>query len=100
MAAVGRSCKNLRTNVTFRLDFTPAASVCRSMEKQQRDLIAELFADLTGQLEDAAELAASGQSSKLSKPAIEQLVNNLRQQLTTCDDVLKHIERRLQSGLD
>ena len=67
------------------------------MEKQERNQFAELFADLTGRLEDAAELAASGQSSKMSKPATEQLASNLRMQLTTCNDFLKHIERRLQS---
>jgi len=67
------------------------------MEKHERNLIAELFADLTGQLEDATELAASGQSSKLSIPEIKQLSSHLRQQMTTCNDVLEHIERRLQT---
>jgi hypothetical protein len=65
------------------------------METHERDQIAKLFADLTGQLEDAAELASKGQSSNLSKPETEQLASNLRQQLTVCSDGLERIERKL-----
>ena len=71
--------------------------MCRNMETDERDLIVELFADLTGQLEDATELAVTVQSSKMPKPGIKQLAGELRQQLTSCDALLECIEQRLQS---
>ena len=66
------------------------------MEKHEQDQIAELFADLTGRLEDAAELAVAGQSSTATLQALGQLASDLQQQLATCNDTLKHIERRLR----
>ena len=94
---MGRSYNNCRTSFASRLDFMPPASVCRSMKKHEKDQIAELFADLTGRLEDAAEVAVAGQSSTATLQAPGRLASDLQQQLATCSHVLKHIGRRLQT---
>lgn len=71
--------------------------MCRHMDDRELDQIAELFADLTGQLKDAAAIAVIGQSSNISNPVTVQLTCKQQKQLNTCDDILKHIETRLQS---
>ena len=80
----------------FRLDFTPTASVCRSMGEFDRDKISERFASLTGMLEDAAGLAVSGQSSDLTKTAADRLIEELWGRLNTCVDILAGIKRELR----
>lgn len=78
----------LAVQVDFRLDFTPTASVCQRMKQDTRDYIQKQFADLTGLLEDAAELAVAGQSSKATQSTLGKLLSDLRTQLATCNDVL------------
>ncbi len=48
------------------------------MDDDDRDLARHLFATMTALLEDAAELAAAGQSSRLDSPALAALGRRLQ----------------------
>jgi hypothetical protein len=51
------------------------------MPRRDNDRIGRLFAQLTGQLEDACQLAVEGQNRKLSLTARSHLTTRLRRRL-------------------
>ncbi len=61
------------------------------MSSPDKDKIGRLFAQLTGQLEDAGQLAVAGQNRKLSLEARFILVLRLRRRLARTDKTVDMI---------
>jgi hypothetical protein len=70
---------------------------------REKDRIGRLFAQLTGQLEDAAEVATNGQNPKLSVAARSTLALRVRRRLTRTWGTVSSIENaiaNLDGGAD
>ncbi len=81
---------------TFGLDFTPPASVCAAMENDGAYDFGQAYARMTCLLEDAAGLAAEGQSPKLDAVVRAHIAGALSIALLAAGAVLNEIKAEME----